>query len=380
MANATTVGPTCGLREAYELGRHVGPTVCGGRRNPSYNRRMSRTRRSLYLVAKTLLALALLAAVGWYFAKLIRDPALAANPPTLRLEYLVPAGLLYLSAHVVWATFFVQLLHYEGSRVSWMVGVRAYFVSQMGKYVPGKVAVIVLRLALLRPHGVSPAVVAVTATYETLVSMAAGATIGICTLPFTGFADAAEGVIGSWMWVGLAGVGGLPLALGLLNRIAARVAEKRRGPDSPPLPSPSVRMLFRGVAQDSVGWAFLGLSLWLCVQGVTPQPTHLTTEAYLGAVSIVSLSYVAGFVMLIVPGGLGAREGVMQAMLARQVASVLGAGLAGPVAAVVALVLRLVWTSFEVVCALSLWWFARPAAVSPPPVSAVFTASEVAHG
>ena len=50
-----------------------------------------------------------------------------------------------------------------------------------------------------------------------------------------------------------------------------------------------------------------------------------------------------------------------------------GEALAAPLAAVVALVLRLVWTVFEVGFALMLYWLARPAPVrhtAPVPVTA----------
>jgi uncharacterized membrane protein YbhN (UPF0104 family) len=67
----------------------------------------------------------------------------------------------------------------------------------------------------------------------------------------------------------------------------------------------------------------------------------------------VTLSYVVGFVVLVSPGGLGAREAVLLHVLG------------GPVAAVVALVLRLVWTTFEVIAAGVLYFAARGRRVSP---------------
>ena len=86
----------------------------------------------------------------------------------VRFEFLVPAGLLYLLAHCCWATFWVRLLHGQGIGLV-VAGLRAYFVSQFGKYVPGKAWVILMRVGMLRHDAhAHPIPVAVTATYETL--------------------------------------------------------------------------------------------------------------------------------------------------------------------------------------------------------------------
>ncbi|HET6575193.1 MAG TPA: lysylphosphatidylglycerol synthase domain-containing protein [Fimbriiglobus sp.] len=334
---------------------------------------MSRTRKRLLLVAKTVVAIALIAGVGWHFRKLLTSEDLAQHTLTLRFEYLLPAGLLYLGAHTVWGTFFVQLMRYEGAAVAWLTGVRAYFVSQFGKYVPGKAWVLLLRVMLLRRVGVHPAVVGVTATYETLTSMAAGAVLGVCLLPWTGFGDRVEEKVGPAIWFGLAAVAGLPLVLGVLNRVAARIVHKRRGPDARPLPSPSVGLLARGLLQDSLGWCLLGLSLWATVQGVAPRPAGLGGDAFLQCLAAVTVSYVAGFVIVVSPGGLGAREAVLLILLTGPLRETAGEALAAPLAAVVAIVLRLVWTAFEVGWALMLYWLARPARVrhvAPVPVAA----------
>ena len=68
----------------------------------------------------------------------------------------------------------------------------------------------------------------------------------------------------------------------------------------------------------------------------------------------MAIAYVSGFAALILPGGLGAREEVLQTMLAGQLARTEGSA-APPVAALVAVALRIVWTVFEVALALALW-------------------------
>ena len=306
---------------------------------------MSPPRKRLLVVLKTVVAIVLITAVGWHFAKLMRMPGVWDHVRTARLEYLLPAGLLYLLAHTIWGTFWVQLLRNQGADVSWMVGIRAYFVSQFGKYVPGKAWVLVLRVALLRGRGLSPAVVAVTATYETLTSMAAGAIIGACLLPWAG--DEIGIRLDSWTGAALLGIAALPLALGLATRFVKR------------LPNPPVWLLLRGLAQDAVGWCLLAVSLWLTVRAIVSDEIALTGPEFLQDLAAVTLSYVSGFVVLVSPGGLGAREFVLQQVLTPGLTPIVGANAAG-VAAVTALALRLVWTAFEVVFALGLWLFGKP--------------------
>ena len=67
------------------------------------------------------------------------------------------------------------------------------------------------------------------------------------------------------------------------------------------------------------------------------------------------MSYVAGFVVLVAPGGLGVRELVLEYALRPRFEPTLGLALADAQAVVVALILRLTWTIAEVVCALGLY-------------------------
>jgi uncharacterized membrane protein YbhN (UPF0104 family) len=304
-------------------------------------------RKRLWLVLKSVMAAAIVAGVGVQFCRVLTNPALAGYRFKLRPEYLLPAGLFYLAAHTCWAAFWVRLLRYEGVAVTWFAGIRAYFVSQFGKYIPGKVWVIGLRVGMLGTAGRSKLAVGVTATYETLTSMAAGAMLGVLLLPWLGvlpeLVDSNK--------IGLAAVAGLPLLLGVLNRVAVRIAEKSRSPDAPPLPSPSVGLLAQGLLHGAAGWCLLGLSLGLTVRAVLPDPPAWGADEYLGDLAAVCVSYVIGFVVLVAPGGIGAREYVLQHALTLRFAPVLGEEMAAGHAVVIALVLRLVWTVAEVLLA-----------------------------
>jgi len=319
-------------------------------------------RKKLWLVVKSVLAVAILIGVAGYFAKILNDSQFDLSRLTVRFEYLVPAGLLYLLAHCFWGSFWVRLLHGQGIRVSWFAGMRAYFVSQFGKYVPGKAWVVLMRVGMLRHDAhAHPIPVAVTAVYETLCSMAAGALIGVLLLPRLGVLPVEVSSQAS----ALIAMAAFPVVLGVLNKLAARVVAKRRGPDARPLPAPSVFLLAQGLLHGACGHCLLGLSLGLTIQAVVPDaaPVVETYPADLGANAI---SYVAGFLVVVAPGGLGAREFVLATALAPRFAGTLGKEPAAALAVVVALLLRLAWTVAEVVLAAVLYFCFHPPAAPIP--------------
>jgi uncharacterized membrane protein YbhN (UPF0104 family) len=314
------------------------------------------------LAAEVALAVAVVVLVVVYFDNILSREELKTAAFAARAELIVPAGLLYLLAHLCWSTFWVRLLHWEGERVPWGVALRAYYISQFGKYIPGKVAVVVMRVGLLRHHGGQPIVVAVTATFETLTSMSAGALFAVMFLPALGVLP--PEIAGRT--TALVAVGALPIGLAILSKLAARIVRNRRGPDARPLPAPSVTMLAQGLVHGACGYCLLALALALTVRGLVPDAPPLTPDAYAADLAAVGLAYVAGFVVLVAPGGLGVREFILATFLAKPLTPVLGEQSAHGMGVVVALVLRLTWTISEVLLGLILYAI-KPATPSHPP-------------
>ncbi|MCE9562132.1 MAG: flippase-like domain-containing protein [Planctomycetes bacterium] len=315
----------------------------------------SETRHRLWLAAKTLLALAIVVGIARYFLGILSHSEFDAHQLNLRFELLVLAGLLYLLAHCCWAIFWIRLLHGQGIHVAWGVGLRAYFISQFGKYVPGKAWVILIRVGILRHYGGHPLPVAITATYETLCSMAAGALLGVLLLPQLGVLP----IELSSNITALVAMAALPVALGVLNKFAAKVVARKRGPDARPLPAPSVFLLAQGLLHGAVGHCLLGLSLGLTIAAVAPQSAAMT-DTYPADLGATAISYVAGFIALVVPGGLGVREWVLQIALTPRFAEAMGSKEAAGLAVVIALILRLVWTAAEVLLAAVLYFIPYP--------------------
>ena len=320
---------------------------------------MTPARRRLWLTLQATLALGLAAAVAWHFWKLLRAHPLDSQTVTFRPGLLIAAGICYLAAHTLWGTFFWQLLRAGRGRVGWLPAVRAYFVSQVGKYAPGKAWVILLRMMLLQPLGLRPALVGVCGTYETLTTMATGAAVGVVLLPWSGWGLA----VGSIEWLGFLALAALPIVLGLSNGLLTRITRKLG--KSADIPTPPIPLLIQGLAQAASGWLFLGLSTALTLAALVPDAGQVTDLDARGLLAATALSYVAGFAALIVPGGIGARELLLQTMLAAQLAAANVADPAG-VSVVAAVVLRLVWTVAELALGAALWALARPTPVAQP--------------
>jgi uncharacterized membrane protein YbhN (UPF0104 family) len=330
---------------------------------------MRATLRKWWPALKALIALVILVAVGAQFARLVDQPGLWERPWNLRPGWLTLAAGLYLAALACWGAVWYWLLRGHGEPVSRRGAIRAYFVSQPGKYVPGKAWTLFLRAGLVRREGVRPAGAVLLATYETLTTMAAGALIAVALLPWAIGGTSALG----WSAVLLA-VAGIPVLPGVFNRLTRRLARafEKAGESVPQLGG---RTLLGALARSSVGWLCVGTSLFVVVQAIRPDEAAPSAGLWLRCLGSMAAAYVVGFVVLPAPGGLGPREAVLQPLLARELAHGLDGPTAEAYAVVIALMLRAIWTAAEAIAAALLYFLPvpvrRPADAAPAPVNVV---------
>jgi hypothetical protein len=183
----------------------------------------------------------------------------------------------------------------------------------------------------------------ISSFYEVLTTMAAGALVA--AVVFAVRPPEIPGLPWHPLLTGLLllVVCGVPLLPGVFNRLVGRLAARFQHIDAFQLPQLHFTTLIEGLAATAVGWGLLGLSTWALLQGVLPDPPALTPDGWAGLTASVSLAYVGAFLILVLPGGIGARELILLPLLAPL-------GPEGPVAAAV-LLLRLVWTAAEAVLA-----------------------------
>ena len=313
---------------------------------------------------KWLLTAAVLAFVGWRAVGLWEDAG--RKPFDLRPAWLLPAGLAYLVGWLPSVWVFRLLLARAGQRVGFANAARAYYCGHLGKYVPGKALALVIRGRLVVGRGGTFGTGVLAAGLETLISMGAGAAIGVALLPWCLAGTEAEERLDHLPGVAfllrnplaagalvLAGtLAALPILASLFTRLAAKLA--------PPEARAAVRFspgtLAAGLAACGLGWVAHGASLWCCVAAVGGTPGPADLPACVGA---AGLATAAGFAAIFAPGGVGVREAILIETLSPRP----GVGAAAVAAAVV---LRLVWLAGEVSAAAALFYGIRPRPASPP--------------
>ena len=326
---------------------------------------------------KLLVGVAILFYVGRRFALDLSQPELYTQP--LTVGWLVASGLLYLAGIGVPCIYWGWLLGQLGPRPDALPLARAYYVGQLGKYVPGKALSLLMRATYGRAAGVSPGVAGMTAFYEVLVTMGSGALLaaGIYSVltwqappvgageaweqawtavvrgtePEGGFASRALRIVAVALAVGVL----WPTAPPIFNRLADRLSLPFRDPTTV-LPRLRAWHLIFGLLIGTTGWVLLGLALACSLHGAA---VGLAWDAATLArlTGILAVGYVAGFVVLVSPGGLGARELFLTWLLAPEVAAAqdLPYKLASGKVALVVLLMRLAWTVAEVVAAAALF-------------------------
>ncbi|MCA9004362.1 MAG: flippase-like domain-containing protein, partial [Planctomycetaceae bacterium] len=93
----------------------------------------------------------------------------------LQVRWLVVAGCIYFLALLPMGCYWILLLRRMGQPIGWYRGMTAYYVGHLGKYVPGKAMVVVLRAGLLGSARTNLTVAATSVFIETFTMMAVGA-------------------------------------------------------------------------------------------------------------------------------------------------------------------------------------------------------------
>jgi hypothetical protein len=247
--------------------------------------------------------------------------------------YVVASGALVLVTYLVLIEAWRTTLRVWSARLSFPNAARIWFVSNLGKYVPGKVWQIAAMGAMAQREGVNLvnviagfAVIAVTAGGE--IAAAIGGTASGSTARTTELAVIAIAV------VGLAALVVAPLAVPRLTALAARVSGRSLAvPNVPP------RAIWIAAAATTTSWVLYGVAFALFARGVSGSATG-NAPSY---IAVYTGSYLAGYLALFAPGGVGVREAVLVLAMPRfQLASVADA-------AVIAVASRLWLTVLEIV-------------------------------
>ena len=310
-------------------------------------------RLRLWRTAKALLALLILSAIAWQFWHDLQHAAL--HDLVIRWPWVVLSTLLYLIGMGFSAWYWYRLLVTFGQRPRLLPVLRAYYVSQLGKYIPGKAWAVLMRAMLIQGSSVNlrPAILATI--YEVFTTMASGmllATALLVVQPPTLLA-------GSWnpMWLALLllALCGLPLLPAVFNLALRRLGTDGSSEESLPRPVLRLGTLLEGLVTTSGVWLCFGLSLWAMINAVSPEEQTLSVPLWMRQTAAVALACVSGFAAFVMPSGIGVREWVLDLMLTPELANA-GQQETQPTAVIIVLLLRMAWTAGEVMLACLLWF------------------------
>jgi hypothetical protein len=192
---------------------------------------------------------------------------------------------------------------------------RAYYVGHLGKYVPGKAFVLIMRTGMVQGARVKTSVAALVTIYETITYIAAGALLAALLL-LTEYWFGSP-VYGAEAFVGLALLL-VPIAVGptipwVFNPLMRRLAAPFLKAGTVPFPRFRYGMLLAGILWSLGSWVFMGISLWATLRALQPG-LPFEVQDVIRCTAYLCVATVFGFFTPL-PGGLGIREVVLMALL-----------------------------------------------------------------
>jgi len=252
------------------------------------------------------LQLALLGFVAWYVRAHWNDYRLVFQQAAPDWGTLAWSSCLVLLAYVVLIQTWRQTVVAWGERLDFRSAMRIWFVSNLGKYVPGKYWSIAAMGTLAQAQGVSPVAAVGSSLVVTLVNLVTGFAVffvaGARAMDVPASAVIAVVVLGAAMigapWL-------LPVAIRIVNRLARR---EFAVPHLPP------RAIWWAAAGTTLAWVLYGVAFQAFVSGMSRGSVHGTLADW---TAIFIGPYLVGFIAVFAPGGLGAREVAMAEALQR---------------------------------------------------------------
>ena len=244
--------------------------------------------------------------VVWFVQRTILEAAsqIGRHPWAIQWPWLAAAGGLYGLGLLPPAGFWYAALRSLGQQPRCADTLRAYYVGHLGKYVPGKAMVVVIRAGLIGGQRVDTAVAAASVFLETLTWIASGSFLAAAYLGLRfGQHKAALGTA-----VGLMVLTGLPTFPPVFTRLARWAGVGRWDPLTlVKLQRLGYRTILLGWVLMPMGWAMMGLAYWATLRAIGVGPSS-PLEQLPRCTAAVSLATVAGFAAIFIPAGLGVRE------------------------------------------------------------------------
>ena len=256
--------------------------------------------------------------------------------------YFVISGILYLAGLAFFGGFWRAAASDMGGKMGHIEALRAYYVSQLGKYIPGKAWLPVIRCALVDRDQTPVSVTALSSVYETVAMMGIGALLAVVTLIAGGLRRTDIILASAGLSACLSGLV-IPFVFTRLVRVIGVPLRKKGNELARPI---RYGTLVKALYMQTAGWILLGLSLAAAAAGIGQH--QWSAAGILLAIGSCALAVSGGFVAIVVPAGIGVREWI----LIQTLSPVMGPG----VAALTAVAMRLIQVVTELAISGILYW------------------------
>jgi hypothetical protein len=246
--------------------------------------------------------------VAWFVGKTLVAQWRAVRGQPLELHpnwaIIVASALVVLAAYAVLIEAWRRILAAWNTSLAFWPAVRIMSVSRLGLYVPGRVWQMTAMAGMARGEKVPPVAAVGSSVLNTIVNLAMGFLVALVA-GWRSFGRISQGRTGlgvTLLVIVLTGVLLLPSALPLILGWARRVT----GKDLIDVTIPH-RAVYLAIVANIVAWLLYGAAFELFVLGMTGS----APGSYADYVFSWAWSYLAGYLAVIVPGGLGVREGAL---------------------------------------------------------------------
>ena len=217
-----------------------------------------------------------------------------------------------LAALSIWVAYGLLIEAWRRAVVGWggslkyRAALRIWCLSNLGRYLPGKVWSFAGLAVLAQRAGVSGWAATGSAFTMQALAIVTGASI---------VAVAAPQAASPLQLAGAVAVAAVAVGIVMSDRVTDRLVRLiRPAIQWRPLPA-GAALMAAGV--NVLAWLVYGVAFWLLAQGLIPQsPIGLRTS-----VGVFTGGYIVGFLALFAPGGIGVREAVFVALLAPRMGS-----------------------------------------------------------
>ncbi len=242
------------------------------------------------------------------------------------VEWRVSPLWLVLALIVVWLSYGVLVEGWRRvvlsmrQRLSYLDALRITMVSNLGKYLPGKVWAIAGAALLAERAGVQPAAAVAAAFILQALSLASGLLLVALLAPEAiSTLGSSERIV--LLVIALLALGGLvvfavPALLGLVRRWLPKAIKG--------IEPVAVGPLLMGLAANAIGWAAYGLAFQLLIRGLIAN----VDVSWAQATAVFTTSYLVGLIAAFAPAGIGPREFAFSLLLTPIVGAKVAAALA----------------------------------------------------